>query len=114
MSGRRGYLGNSGAAVTKNHRAYPLRVGSELAGLNCRQSAIKRHPPCNFERPERCRVRSFDGDALLCSGLLPRATANEWLCAVDLLIGHVNAPPFETDEEFVIELRRMAELVNHF
>ena len=38
MSGRAGYLGNSGVAVTKNP-PYPLRVGSELAGPNCRQSA---------------------------------------------------------------------------
>jgi len=38
MSGRTGYLGNSGTAVTKNHRAYPPGIESELAGPNCRQS----------------------------------------------------------------------------
>jgi hypothetical protein len=38
MSGRAGYLGHSGVAVTKNP-PYPLRVESELAGPKCRQSA---------------------------------------------------------------------------
>jgi hypothetical protein len=61
MSGRTGYLGNSGAAVTKNHRAYPLRVGSELAGPNCRQSGHLWPFNNDVARTMECRLHSDSG-----------------------------------------------------
>src|SRR5258708_37596648 len=62
MSGRAGYLGNSRVDVTKNHAAYPLRVGSELSGPNCRQSALANARASTLICPLTSADRSFAGN----------------------------------------------------